>query len=259
MKRHIFRAYMKEIFITPGLYAGIAIVAAIVIFVCTVETRGGFLTTQISLFLGLSAMKTVALLPACLPIISGFCDDCKHQYLRLIVSRSGVRKFTIAKFTAGFISAFLVLAGGITLAMLILSFKFPLSDAPIPGNIYYGYYEFLPMGMPAMIVITLGGIYATYGAFYASVGLLTAAYMPNKFLVFATPFAVGFAFEELSYGFQLPAFISFYNLDVGVKIFEEASLTFNIVYTVAVALVFTVLLYFVFHKIVEKRVRCEID
>lgn len=260
MGKHLFSAYIKETFTSIRLYAGAVIVSLIVFFVFYGEYFEGFadLNNATGLFLTISFMRIIAYTPACLPIIAGFCDDCKHQYIRSIVARSGVKRYTAAKFASGFISAFLVVFLGMMIAMSILSINHPVAGINAGGELA-PYSQFELMGVPALTFIVRDFIFALYGAMYASAGFVIASLIPNKFLTFAVPPVLCFICEETGYALNLPPYINLYNLDVAITIFRDRGWLFNFLYTVFFALVIAFALYIIFDKLVEKRVRCELN
>lgn len=255
-------SYFKEMFLTPGLYISILLVVVLTLFSCKYEGHGGTVNDCIALFVSGNFTKTVACIPAALPVIVTFCDDCKHQYLRPIVTRCGVKKYTRAKFLASCVSSYLVLAIGIIIAMLILSIYTPITCDPTFSEFGYGpYAAFETMGLPALTFITRACIFSAYAAVYTLVGLVVAALIPNKFLVFAVPFASSFLFQEMSFPLYgvIPDCFNIASLQLGIEIFEGKGMLFNAVYSILIPVIIASALYLLFNYLVEKRVRCELD
>ncbi len=269
MKKHIISLYIKEVFITPGLYIAILAVAALTFFSCTYEANGGYLNMTVQAFvIEGNFTKNIYSVVAVLPMIATFCDDCKHQYLRPIVARCGVRKYAFAKFIASALSAYLVVAGGILLATGIMATYTPITEsADIPAEystIGIGpFKEFETMGLPALTFITQSLIFSAYAAVYALMGLVIAAFIQNKFLTYASPFALSFIIAEIgyhaTYAYNFPKYLNILYLQGARELFEQKSMLFNAVYDLMFAVIIAAVLYFIFRYAVEKRVKCEIS
>lgn len=259
MKRRMFFNYLKDTFLSLRLYTAILIVIAAI----WVEFSNHSFT-DVKGIIGICMAwfsKMVMYTPPAFAFIVTSCDDSTNQYLRPIVIRSGVRKYTITKFAAGFISALIVVFAGVMLASYLLTFKIPLLDPdnPAPG---YPFDYFITIGHPWITSLIEAFIFAVYGAMYACFGLAVSAALPNKFVAMAVPPTLCFIFDEISWAFDVPWWINIQRLSDSSIIFEGEG-TVNMLMTfgwkVFFALALTAVAYAVYEFLIFKRVKCEIN
>ena len=263
MRKNLFLAYIRDLLTNPSMYFSIIIVAGLLIFSCNWEISIANWNSGIALFINHGFIKMVCYIVACFPLIGSFCDEYKNQYIRSIVTRLCIKKYTFSKYWACFISAFLVLFIGIFLGMTVMGIvngvpiKHPTEDS---GSII-SFVELEQTGIPILMFIVRLLIYSLFGAFYACIGLTISVLIPNKFLTFTVPFVISFVLEEIGWYVKdlMPRCFNLFHLDAGEKIFLEQNVIINIVYSVAFSIFISYLVYIIFNKLVEKRVSCELN
>lgn len=141
---------------------------------------------------------------AVLPATTLFCDDYNSGYIKPILSRIEKKRYiketvfcsTIAGGLAVFVPTFL------TDFLMVICFK----PNTLENNL--GYQTFLDEGIFANIQFIWGGLLVVFlllllsflfGAVWSNIGLCISAFIPNKYVALATPFALYFSLHLILY------------------------------------------------------------
>jgi hypothetical protein len=164
----------------------------------------------IDLLFGLSMFKKALVIFAAIPFVASFCSDWNTQYIRFMLARSSVRRYTWSKVTVCSVSSFTVVFLGLLFFLLFLSFLMPVFPQDIEAHSYPPFGSLLTSGFPmASLLLTLF-IFAVGNSFWVICGLTLSAYLPNRFIAVLSPFVFSYFLEEVSSGF--PTWISLYHL-----------------------------------------------
>lgn len=261
-KKRLLSLYLAEIIKSPLLYISAGIILAVLSLEGFIIVPKGGTLYDVVRAMSYDFTTKVTYIAACLPFILSVCDDCTNQYIRAIVVRSGVRKYSSSKFCAGVISAFAALFLGMFSFAVISSFKTLLYDPRIEIQSSYAFGFFDTIGLYWIPVIFACIIFAAYGAMYACFGMLIAAAVPNKFAAAITPILLAFFVDEMCWYFAIPQGLNFTELATGTILFNGESLAgaaLNFIYPIFVTLVIEFGVYIIFDKLIELRVNCEIN
>lgn len=131
---------------------------------------------------------------------ASFADDWQNGYFRPIIIRSGLKKYAISKCVTVSIAGGLSVAIG---ALIFISFllirgagqEFHYSEGGINTSAFR---DILAAGKPLLFFLCY--IYITFlqAMFWASLGLLSSAYYPSKYVAYATPFVLGYVFHQVA-------------------------------------------------------------
>lgn len=130
---------------------------------------------------------------AVLPFADSYVQDRTEGWLRYVLLRSPYRHYFFAKFLTN------LLAGGIAVALpMLLLFVFtnifyprglaPVDQSRIPSNPLPGTLGDMYRVSPDLYILFRIGLGFLFGAIYATVGLVIATLVNNRYVVLATPF-----------------------------------------------------------------------
>ena len=112
-KRHIFLMNVRQILSSPILYLCIVMVAVLcaasvkeTVFDVTIPRID--LAYVMDLLMDLSLFQQLVILLAAIPTAAGFCNDWCCQFIRPVVTRSGIRRYALSKLLICALTSFLV-------------------------------------------------------------------------------------------------------------------------------------------------------
>lgn len=125
-----------------------------------------------------------------LPGVMQFCDDYKYGYSRFIITRVSRKKFLIQRYIAT------IIAGGVACMLPLLVFSIGsiiFCDAPenysrVDYSVIYSGFASMWEGKAVMAHICLYGF--IFGCVWASVGMMFAVMIPNRYAALGFPLAV---------------------------------------------------------------------
>ncbi|MCB5935769.1 hypothetical protein LI012_10430 [Caldibacillus thermoamylovorans] len=261
MQRRAFMMSTKQVLSSPVFYLSILAVTALSFFSVwndLTETvgKGGSVVYFFELFLGLTMFKKLTVLFAALPYVSSFCSDWKYQYIKPVVIRTGVKRYTWSKIFTCFLSGLLTVFCGLLLFLFILSLKMPLFPTEHIENIVGPPYSPLIEGnFPILYLILKSFVFSMAAALWAVVGLTVSAFIPSHFVAIATPVIASYVLEELTSIF--PKWLNLYRLTRSADVLQQGPLV-SFLYFCFIFLLFAVLAGFLFDYQVRRRIRNEV-
>ena len=142
---------------------------------------------------------------------ASFCADCQTRFLYPLTIRSEINTYTLSK------SIVTAVMGGLSVATGTLMFILYLCI--YEENILPPMYNFdIELSALAFCDLVLAGrtglfflcyFYAIFlqAAFWALLGLLISAYLPNKYVAYIGPFILGFGLNEIANVIDLPIWL----------------------------------------------------
>ena len=125
-----------------------------------------------------------------------FCDEYNSGNMLLVLTRTGHKKYVIAKIFStalfGFCVIFIIL---LCFGVFVSCFYTPISaidpesSLPLQNSIFGAFYQ-LQNG--TIFIITEAVVGGLYGATWSILGLASAIWYPNRFVSLATPFLVSY-------------------------------------------------------------------
>jgi hypothetical protein len=141
------------------------------------------------------SFSTMLILSACFPFSSAYCDDIRHQYIRLMLPRCGEKNYCTAKIITGALTGGMAAATGLILFILFLSVRFPLVikgggmfDSFIMGKATNYGGELLEAGRYISFYVTMVYNSFLFGALWGAAGITVSGLIPNPFVAMFTPF-----------------------------------------------------------------------
>jgi len=111
---------------------------------------------------------------------NSFCKDDNGKYIRMILNRVDVRRYTVCRFLANFLVIVLTSIGSFYLYTLVMRPWMPLLPEGGTKNILY-YIEVI-LKHPFLYVGMMGYVFGLVAAACSSVGLVFSTYKPNSFV-----------------------------------------------------------------------------
>lgn len=258
-KRRIFFVNCLQLLQNPWFYlctVGVCILAFFSIRDYYQDFPGQDVYYYFDLFRGLSMYKKLLAVFAAVPFCASFCSDWNCQYIKPVIVRCGLKRYTISKVAACFLSAFATVFLGLCLFILLFLTKQPLyPDQPASEFALPPFGSLVKSPIPALYILAEVCVLSMACALWAVVGLAISAYIPNRFVAIATPLIASYLLERLT-GY-LPYFLDLYKLTNCSDVIGQGPLL-SFGYFTLVFVGFSCLAGWAFHHQVKRRVRNEV-
>lgn len=133
--------------------------------------------------MGQEALKCVMVILLAGLYTNSFCKDNNSSYLRMILTRTDAKTYTICRFLANFCVILVTSVMAYYLLVLLLRPWMPL--LPNTDYVDVGYYSDMALAYPLWIVGITGLTFGLVSAASSSIGLLYSAYKSNSFVSIA--------------------------------------------------------------------------
>lgn len=136
----------------------------------------------------------VAPLLATLTFVDSLVIDRISGYLRHVLLRSSYRRYFLTKFSANLLVGGAALAIPLLLVFAYTNLIYPRGILPIeqsriiPGGYPHGPFSTIYRTAPDLYILLRIGLSFIFGAVYATVGLMFASFINNRYVVQALPF-----------------------------------------------------------------------
>ena len=249
-KRHIFLMNVRQILSSPILYLCIVMVAVLcaasvkeTVFDVTIPRID--LAYVMDLLMDLSLFQQLVILLAAIPTAAGFCNDWCCQFIRPVVTRSGIRRYALSKLLICALTSFLV----VMILYLPAAHDNPI-NAPVPP---YG--SLLEGPAPFLYILCVASLFALSASLWAVVGLAVSARLPNKFVAVSTPLIASYLVQELTK--SLPPQFNLYYLSRARNILGQGAAV-SFLYSAFVFMALIGLAGYFFYVTVQRRVQNEL-
>lgn len=186
---------------------------------------------------------------------ASFANDWQNSYFRPIIIRSGLKKYAISKCVT------VAVAGGLSTALGALIFipfllirgagqEFHYSEGGINTSAFR---DILAAGKPLLFFLCYIYIIFLQAMFWASLGLLSSAYYPSKYVSYATPFVLGYVFHQVSTSnIRIPRWLNPVQMATG-RMFDSPALTV-LLWETAFFLILTAISSILFVRKLKRRI-----
>lgn len=142
---------------------------------------------------GNAVLVMVALLFACYPYASAFCEDMEYHYDRQMVLRGGTFSYVISKVIAVFISSVCTMLAGFIFAALVLLIRYGVPDVntiqEIQSNSCSLYKILLLKNQYILFGFCIALHLSILAGILAVLGLMCSLFIKNRVLVYIMPIA----------------------------------------------------------------------
>lgn len=201
----------------------------------------------------------MVILMCTIPFSTIFCKEWSSKNIKYNIIRSNIRVYSWSKFIVCSIVGGLVIMLGTILFISIMSNFSPLiNDLRIQDDSYYYTMgnELLSQGKVWEYMYIYIFLRFLYGAFWASMGLLLSAYIPNIFVALSSPFILSYIYRIIAY--KLPIYFRLEHIANGsMGNFINNNLTHTLAYSVIVFTILIIILGIFFERKVRWRVENE--
>jgi len=194
----MFISEIKRMFSRPLLYVSF-IVGAILINRPLLESMfesadSGSISQILSVPFAMSSFTPFAAIFCALPFADSFCEDFNTGYVRSVISRSGLKKYALARCLSVAMSGGLVMAGIIAVTILHCGI---LADSPdTPDTVEFMRNSiwmrsgiiFVMNGIPYLVLRVVFGF--LFGCVWSLIGLLTSTILTNRYVTYIAPFVL---------------------------------------------------------------------
>lgn len=158
------------------------------------EYSEGTLAQFMSVPFGMSDFSPFAALFCVLPFADSFCEDFDSGFFRLMVGRTGVRRYSLQRCVS------VALSGGVLMAVVVMSTILVcalLANRPETEETAHFMYKSIWARMN--LILRFKGVFwlalkvviaFLFGCLWALVALLVSAYITNRYVTFIVPFAI---------------------------------------------------------------------
>lgn len=262
----IARMNLKTLFISRSFYISIAVnLAALILTYYFNRAQGGTEDVCDEFFSDFyfGILSKIVILVSSLPVITGFCTDWNTQFIRSVVSRAGINRYLRHKILFCIVGTFITAFISLWLFTLFLLTRLPMIS-PLGVDSLSGIYPFNTIVSDAPVLYQLLKItcLSIYCSFWSVVGLAISAYIPNRFLVFTSPFTLCYILEIIynnTFALNAPSFLQIPYLglaSMGLPLFEIPFLDFS--YIVLLFLGLSALAGYIFTIGAKRRINNEI-
>lgn len=194
----MFISEIKRMFSRPLLYVSL-IVGVILINRPLLESmlepvESASISQILSVPFAMSSFSPFAAIFCALPFADSFCEDFNTGYIRSVISRSGLKKYALARCLSVALSGGLVMAGIIAVTILHCGI---LADSPdTPETVEFMRNSiwmrsgiiFVMNGIPYLLLRVFFGF--LFGCVWSLIGLLTSTILTNKYVTYIAPFVL---------------------------------------------------------------------
>lgn len=257
-KTHMAKMNLLQLFGSPLFY--LSVLGVSLAFFITVQSEinsYSSLLYLLDLFIGLFMPKKLVVLLAAIPYAASFCSDWNHEYLKFIIVRSGVRKYTTSKVLVGFLSAFLTSFLGIVIALFCLSFFYPIFSPieSVKDVVAAPFASLAYSPVPFTYLLAEAAVFSMAAATWATVGMAFSAYIPNYFATLTSALVFSYVLETFTT--TMPAFLNLNAVTKSYDILHQGALI-SFLYFAFVFFLYSGVAGFLFHYRVRGRVRNEV-
>jgi len=196
----------KQILTSKSFYISILLIVVVMLFTLfteNIQSRMEFIDYngvcyEVFLLFYFGILPKLVVLISTLPVVTSFCTDWNTQYIRLVASRTGVSKYARHKvyscITGTFFTSFVAL---LIFTLILLTFM-PITTESGTENVgrmypFGGLVEQHPYLFQLIRIICFSSFCSVWGA----LGLALSAYIPNRYIVYASPFVIYYIIEQL--------------------------------------------------------------
>lgn len=196
----IAKMNFKSLLLSKIFYASIAANLAVLIMAYYFHyVQGASISDVCSEFLTdfyFGTLPRIVILISTLPVITSFCTDWNTQYVRSVAGRAGVERYLRHKILYCIAGTFITAFISLWLFTFFLRTRMPMIT-PMGAEELSGIYPFGVIVADAPYLYQLCKIicFSAYCSVWAVVGLAISAYIPNRFLVFTSPFTLCYILE----------------------------------------------------------------
>lgn len=193
---------------------------------------------------------------AVLPSAMSFVEDLHSNFIRSLIVREGILKYSLSKIISAILSSMAVVFISLGLFIILLRFKLPLVIRG--GNNYNVYVEstafgnFIDSGNYILYFFMQILLVAIVCSIFSLVALLVTTYIPNKFLGIAAPIIVYFIIKVSTEALNQIAILPIVSMLRGTKIMSLGN-NFTI-YILGFFIVVNTVLGILFYKGVKRNV-----
>ena len=200
--------------------------------------------------------KNILVFLCVLPYAINYSAEWNHSVIRYTIIRSNKTRYAWSKVVATAISGGMALAVGLSLFILILSFKFPMvntSSENFQIFINYGFGSLLASGNYILYYIFYILQIFFFGAFWAVFALVVSAWITNFFITVSAPFIIFYFFQELFMKMHIPTYLNITRISTGVYRLSESAYI-NLMFIAWFLIGLTAIMGFVFASKVKRRI-----
>lgn len=137
---------------------------------------------------------------------SSFATEWQNGYFRFNIIRSNTTTYAMSKSVSTAISSGLSVSLGVAVYIIGLCITQPviMPDSLAIQVEVTTFNDLLEIGNPVLYFLAYLFIIFLQAMFFSVVGLLASGYFPNKYVAYATPFALGYAMNQLANAIGLP-------------------------------------------------------
>lgn len=142
---------------------------------------------------------------------ASFCTDWQTRFTVPLIVRSGKRSYTLSKCVA------VAVAGGtsvVTGTAAFIAFVCATHEQILPSAVeidnefsYQAFGDLLVNGQPALFFLCYLLVLFLAAGFFSSLGLAASGFLPNKYVAYISPFALGFVLNQLANKLGLPIWL----------------------------------------------------
>lgn len=210
---------LKSLFLSKGFYIAVAANFLVMLFE-QIFQHGKFNLSADNLCYQFNTLiyygllpKTTLIIISAIPVIATFCNDWNTQYIRSVVGRTGIDRYLNHKIYFCFLGTFITSFVSLMLCTLFMLLKFPI----ISENGIMNLSGFYPIGCiiekhPYLFQILKIFCLSLYYGFWSVAGLTVSAFIPNRFVVYTSPFIFSLTAEMFFDGVLSGIVPSFFQL-----------------------------------------------
>lgn len=168
------------------------------------------------LIAGLGGSGTIIMIICLLPIIPYsmvFAEEWQQNATKFWMIRTGVNKYTTSKLIASGLSAFLTTFLGLTLFLFITTPAFSFFTYSRTGDAYS---PLLDVSLPLLYNLLFISHYALSAMIFSFIAMFISTYIPNKFVVLASPVLIYFILHRFTALLNIPEYLKAVNLVEGI-------------------------------------------
>ena len=201
-------------------------------------------------------MINMLFLTATFAYSSSFCLDWQNQFILPLIIRSSKGHYTISKCITT------AVAGGMTImigAGVFIGYICIVQPSILPSMyeieiefFYQAFGDLLVKGQVGLFFLSYLYVIFLQGAFFSTLGLMMSSYIPNRYVAYVSPFALGFILNKISNILDFPIWLDPVKLST-VRILDTPASTILVQVTTAF-LSFILICDFLFVRTVKRRI-----
>lgn len=193
---------------------------------------------------------------AAIPFAMSFCEDYNNGFIKNLVIREGIKKYSISKAVTCFLGSFIAITLGQVLLMIILSTFMKIgseqSSAVMLFKTWGSFKELLFQGKYLAYVLIFNMNFALVASIFSLVGLYSTTYIKNKFFAITSPMIVAFTIYQIATSLNAPPHFRLKNFmatsyEIGPDWMNEG-------YLILVVITTSLIIGYLFYKGVKRNV-----